>query len=643
MRRLSLLLPVAGLALLAASGAPGLACTNLIVTPGAAVDGSAMITYSADSHVLYGQLAMYPAGNYLPGTLMDVYDGDSGKFLGRIPQAERTSSVVGLMNEHQVAIGETTFGGRGELKDPKGILDYNTLMQVGLQRGRTARQAIEVMTSLVAEHGYASSGESLSVSDPKEAWIFEIIGKGPGNKGAVWVARRIPDGFVSAHANQARIRRFPLNDPENCIYAPDVISFARGKGYFSGPDEEFSFADAYAPLSFGGLRFCEARVWSFFNRVAPSLKISNAWVKGDDTAAPLPLWIKPDRKLSAHDLMELMRDHFEGTEFDLSKGLGAGPFGLPYRWRPLTWEVDGVKHLNERSAATQQTGFSFVAQSRGSLPGPLGGIFWFGVDDAASSVYVPLSCGIRSAPAPFAAGVATLHDFSWDSAFWLFNVVANYAYSRYSDMIVDVKKVQRELEAEFLARQPDIDAAALELYQKSPEAARAYLTAYAAAETDKVMKRWRRLLEDLFVKYMDGNVKTELGQVTHPGYPEEWYRAVAKADQGVLKVTKLKNEPTTDSPVKVAGFFHFREEMGGLGEKVPADFPFGSEKLLLLPGDGKCGEPPPCCLTPQFEQSSGKLVLRLPETRPGKCHNPDWLVRLNKDEKRSLVLREEED
>ena len=631
-------LALAGLAA-GLDGGAAFACTNFLITPGASADGSVLITYTADSHTLYGDLRHIPAGAHLPGAMVDVYEWDSGKRLGQIKQAERTYAVVGLMNEHQVAMGETTFGGRPDLRDPTGVIDYGTLMLLGLQRGRTAREAIRVMGALVAEYGYNSEGESLSVSDPKEAWIMEIVGKGPGGKGAAWVARRIPDGYVSAHANQSRIRRFPLNDPENCLYSPDVASFARQKGFFTGKDEEFSFADAFHPLTAGGLRFCEARVWSMFRRVAPSLKLSTDWVKGVAGAEPLPLWIKPDRKLTVHEVMELMRDHFEDSEFDLSKGLGAGPYALPYRWRPLDWEVDGVKYLNERAASTQQTGFSFVAQSRAGLPDPIGGVLWFGVDDTSSTVYLPVYCGIRQAPQAFAEGVASFQKFSWDSAYWVFSAVSNFAYLRYSDMIQDIRKAQREFEGEFIARQPDVDAAALELHGESPEAARAYLTDTVARQADRVVSRWRRLWEELIVKYMDGNVKDELGNVTHPGYPEEWYRAIAKTDDGRLKVRKLANEPTTDRPVVITGYFRSREELGALCEKVPPDFPFETEKLLLLPGT--CDQPPQCCVEPKEEASTGKLVVRLPESKPDKCGTPGWLVRVPLTETRPIVLREE--
>jgi len=328
------------------------ACTNFLISKGATKDGSTMITYAADSHELYGELYFTPAADHLPGAMLDIYEWDTGKYLGQIKQVPHTYTVVGNMNEHQVSIGETTWGGREELKDPKAIMDYGSLMYIALQRAKTAREAIKVITELVAEYGYYSAGESFSIADPNEVWIMEIIGKGSDNIGAIWVARKVPDGYICAHANQARIRQFPLRDKENCLYAKDVISFAREKGYFNGRDEDFSFADAYAPLDYGALRFCEARVWSMFRRSAPSLNLSMDYVKGVKGAEPLPLWIKPDKKLSSHDVMELMRDHFEGSDFDMTNDIGAGPFNLPYRWRPLTWEVDSVRYCNERATST---------------------------------------------------------------------------------------------------------------------------------------------------------------------------------------------------------------------------------------------------------------------------------------------------
>jgi dipeptidase len=473
--------------------------------------------------------------------MLDIYEWDTGKYLGQIKQVEKTYSVVGNMNEYQVSIGETTYGGRHELVDSTAIMDYGSMMYIALQRAKTAREAIKVMTDLVAEYGYYSEGESMSVADPNEVWIFEIIGKGPGNKGAIWVARRIPDGYVCAHANQARIRQFPLHDKENCLYAPDVISFAREKGYFSGKDEEFSFADTYAPIDYGALRFCEARVWSMFRRAAPSQNLSMDYVKGIKGAEPMPLWIKPDKKLSVHDVMELMRDHFEGSDFDMTKDVGAGPYALPYRWRPLTWKVDGVTYCNERATSTQQTGFSFVAQARSWLPAPIGGVLWFGVDDTYSTVYTPMYCGIREVPKSFAVGTGSFSEFSWESAFWVFNFVSNYAYSRYRDMIQDIQKVQRELEGNFMSNQPEIDKAALALYNNSPQLARDYLTQYSVAQGETVTKRWKKLGEFLIYKYLDGNMKNELGKVTHPGYPESWYRRIADETGDHFKMKKLES------------------------------------------------------------------------------------------------------
>ncbi|MCK5222658.1 MAG: C69 family dipeptidase, partial [Candidatus Aminicenantes bacterium] len=365
-------------------------CTNILVSRGASTDGSTMITYAADSHVLYGELYHWPAKSYPENSMLDVFEWDTGKFLGQIKQVRRTFNVVGNMNEHQVSIGETTYGGRRELRNKKGIIDYGSAMYIALQRSKTAREAIKVMTGLFDEYGYYSSGESFSISDKNEVWIMEVIGKGEGLKGANWVAVRIPDGYISAHANQARIRKFPLNDPKNCMYGKETISFARDMGYFKGKDEDFSFVDAYAPLGYGALRFCEARVWSVFNRAAKSRNTTFDYVKGVEGAEPMPLYIKPDKKLNVRDVMELMRDHFQGTEFDMTKDVGAGPFKLPYRWRGLTWKVDGVKYCNERAISTQQTGFSFVSQSRRWLPDPIGGIHWFGVDDTYSTCYVPI-------------------------------------------------------------------------------------------------------------------------------------------------------------------------------------------------------------------------------------------------------------
>lgn len=530
------------LALTLACTAVASACTNFLITRGASVDGSVMITYSADSHSLYGELYHWPAAKHLPGTKLRVYEWDTGKYLGEIDQAAETYNVIGNMNEHQVAIGETTFGGRKELHDPKGIIDYGSMIYIALQRSKSAREAITVMTDLVNQYGYYSSGESLSVADANEVWIMEIIGKGPNRKGAVWVARRIPDGYISGHANAARIRQFPLNDPENTIFSPDVISFARDQGWFDGKDEDFSFADTYNPPDFGAVRFCDARVWSMFCRAAPSQKLGDDYVQGKPGAEPMPLWIKPDKKVSVHDVMEFMRDHYQGTALDMTRDIGAGPYDLPYRWRPLTFKVGDKEYFHERATSTQQTGFSFVSQSRSWLPNPIGGILWFGLDDTYSTVYVPQYCGNTRVPHSFAVGTGSFREFTWESAFWVFNFVSNYAYLRYSDMIKDIQIVQRQLEGQFFADQPGVEAAATALYKQSPRLAVDYLTDYSTRAGDDTTKRWKKLGEGLIFKYLDGNVKDEHGQPKHPGYPKEWYEKVAAATGDSLMMRQLDSE-----------------------------------------------------------------------------------------------------
>ncbi len=532
-----------------------LACTNFIITKGASTDGSVMITYSADSHTLYGELYFRPAADYPEGTMMDIYEWDTGKYLGKIKQARHTYSVVGNMNEYQVAIGETTYGGRSELgKQAGAIIDYGSLMWLALQRAKTAREAIEVMGELVAEYGYASSGESFSIADPNEAWIMELIGKGEGHKGAVWVALRIPDGYISGHANQARITTFPLNDPENCIYSEDVISFAREKGWFDGKDKEFSFSDTYAPVSFGGARFCEMRVWAAFNRVADGMDEYFEYAKGHIEHGKhgyatnrMPLWIKPTENVSVHDVMELMRDYLQGTELDMSKDVGAGPFGCPYRWRPLTWDIDGATYVNERATSTQQTGFSFVAQSRSWLPDPVGGVFWFGVDDTYTTCYMPMYCGMTEVPECVAVGNGNMLEYSETAAFWLFNKVTNFCYLRYSDMVPHVRKVQKDLELGFIEKVKMYDKAAAEMYKTDKKVARDFITDFSIAQADYTINKWDELFQYLLVKYIDGNIKkeengrfinndyTEPAFPDQPGYPEWYYRAIIKDTGEKLK------------------------------------------------------------------------------------------------------------
>ncbi len=504
------------------------ACTNFLVTAGASDDGSTMITYTADSHSFYGELYYRPPGEHAPGTTIPIHEWDTGKYLGEIAQAPVTYAVVGNMNEHQVTIGETTFGGR-KLRDPDAILDYGSLMYVTLQRARTAREAIEIMTSLVAEYGYYSKGETFSIGDPDEVWIMDLIGKGPEHKGAVWVARRVPDGYITGHANAARIRQFSLNDRDDTLHAPDVIDFAREQGWYEGRDEDFSFADVYDPDAFGTRRACEARVWCMFERAAPDGEHGEGWIHGEPGAEPVPLWIRPAHKLSVTDVMGFMRDHYEGTALDMTVDVGAGPYSLPYRWRPMRWEVDGQRYYHERAVSTQQTGFSFVNQMRDWLPDPIGGLSWFGVDDTFTTVWFPAYAGITEIPYSYRVGTGSYHEVDYDAAFWSFNRVANFAYSRYSDMIVDIRRVQQELEGRFLVEVKDVDAAAVALHEQSPRLARDYLTRYSGETGNMVVDRWNQLFDDLLYKYLDGNVKDEFGEPQFEGYPEEWLRTVGAA------------------------------------------------------------------------------------------------------------------
>ena len=538
--------------LLAATGT-GKACTNFLITRGASADGSTMITYSADSHVLYGELYFWPAMTYPEGTMMDIFEWDTGKFLGRIKQARQTYSVVGNMNEHQLAIGETTFGGIPEARGTGGIMDYGSLIYVTLQRAKNAREAIKVIAELLDEYGYYSSGESFSIADPNEAWIMELIGRGSDEKGAVWVARRIPDGYVSAHANQARITTFPLEDGKKSIssrhldkifepgietvYCADVFDVARKLGY-KGKDKDFSFSDFFAPMDFGAARFCEARVFAMFNRVNADMDKYLDYAMGKDLKNRMPLWIKPDKKLTVHDVMELIRDYYQGTPMDMTQDIGAGPYDCIVRWRPLTWKVDGKTYFNERATSTQQTGFSFVTQSRNWLPDPVGGIFWFGVDDTYTTVYTPMYCGMKEVPHTYARGNGSMMEFSEDAAFWVFNQVSNFAYTRYKDMIVDIQEVQRKLEKGYIEAVPFIDRTAGEMHASNPELAREFLTRFSVDAGNHTVAEWKKLYRHLFTKYLDGNIKESREKpkdhkyvnprVQQPGYGEEWYRMIVK-------------------------------------------------------------------------------------------------------------------
>ena len=512
----------------------GAGCTNFLVTKGASVKGATMISYAADSHTLYGELYFWPAAKYPAGTQLKVYEWDTGKYLGTIPQAEQTYTVNGNMNEHALAIGETTYGGREELIDTTGLLDYGSLIYITLQRAKNAREAIKVMTELVATHGYCSSGESFSICDPDEVWILEMIGKGykasgdgreNANKGAVWVAVKIPDGYVSAHANQARIRTFTwkngrtsisskemnriFNPEVETVYSSDVAEIARQYGFYSGDDKSFSFSDTYNPVDFSGARACEARVWAFFRSVNGKMEQYKDYAMGRDLTNRMPLYIKPDNRLTLDHAVAMMRDHYEGTPMDMTADVGAGAYRLPYRWRPMSWEVDGQKYVHERAIATQQTGFWFVAECRNNLPRRLAGILWFGVDDAATSCLTPIySCSNRVA-CEFAAGNGSMLDYSDESAFWIFNRVANFAYLRYDAVSADIRKVQYELEQHHQHEVKAADEYAAWLYEQDPDKAVDFVTELSVHTASEMFKRWKELDRYLLVKYIDGNIKKE--------------------------------------------------------------------------------------------------------------------------------------
>jgi len=530
------------------------ACTNFLVTKGASVDGSTMISYSADSYWLYGALYHYPAAKYEKGAKLKVNEWDTGKYLGEIDQVEVTYNVVGNMNEWQLSIGETTFGGREELADSTAIIDYGSLIYITLQRAKSAREAIYTMVTLVEKYGYYSEGESFSIADPNEVWIMEMIGKGPGRKGAVWVARMIPDGYISGHANQARITTFPQASKKDktvitsknidkifdkqvtTAYAADVITLAREKKYFAGKDAEFDFSAAYNPLDFSGVRICDARVWQFFNRFNPKDMQQYISYINCETKERMPLWIKPERKVSLDDMKAGMRDHYEGTPWDMSKGMGTGGFQSVYRATPLFYKSsDGREYFHERPVGTQQTGFTFVAQMRSWLPREVGSILWFGVDDATCNVYIPIHSCITSIPKSLAEETAHMFKFSWESAFWVNNWVANMVYYRYSDLYPEVRERQKRMEFMFSERSAMVDKEATNLLRDGGREQAIQLMQQMADEcAEKSLAEWRNLGEYLMVKYVDGvekgmenhrfmqNDKHIPGKVIRKGYSQEY-------------------------------------------------------------------------------------------------------------------------
>ena len=535
------------------SAVAGNACTNFLVGKKASADGSVFISYSADSYGMSGFVAHFPAAYHPEGAMRDIYEWDSGKYLGQIPEARRTYNVLGNINEYQVAIAETTFGGREELVDTAGIMDYGSMIYIALQRSRTAREAIDVMTSLVAEYGYCSSGESFSIADPDEAWILEMVGKAGKEKGAVWVAVRIPDDCISAHANQARIRKFDMNDKENVRYSADVVEFARKMGYYNGSDKDFDFAAAYCPADFGGLRYCDARVWSFFNMFgAEDMTKYLPWAQGDPTAEPMPLYMKPKAPVSLQDMQRGMRDHYEGTPFDVTTDLGAGPFNMPYRPSPLSFKVDGKEYFNERPISTFQTAFTFVAQLRSWLPDAVGGVMWFGTDDANMVVFTPVYCCATMVPDCYKECYADPLEFSWKSSFWVFNWVSNMIYPKYSMVIDDMRALQNSLESNIYEQSKAVEQEALTVIGTSPKYAVEILTDLTCNSAENTLAAWQKFGEKVIVKYNDFVVKSEKngkldrgktglgGKIVRPSYPAEYWKQVVEqtGDKYLMPVSK---------------------------------------------------------------------------------------------------------
>lgn len=518
-----------------------MACTSLIAGKKATADGSVIVTYNADAYVLYGELYHTEAADHKKGEMLKVYEWDTNEYRGEIEQVEHTYATVGNINEHQLCIVESTWDNRKELQDTTAIIDYGSLIYITLQRARTAREAIGVMTSLVEKYGYYSGGESFTIADPNEVWIMEMVSKGMKEKGVVWVAIRIPDDCIAAHANQSRIHHIPFDDKDNCLYSPDVVSFARKMGYFEGKDNDFSFSKAYAQSDYLSYRGCDGRVWAYYNRFSSGMDKYLPFVI-EAQGETLPLYVKPDKQLSVRDIQNMMRDHYDNTPMDMRKEPGRGSWDSPVRYAPLTWKVDSVEYMHERPIATQQTGFTLVAQLRSWLPDAIGGVLWFGVDDSSLSVYNPIYCCLDKVPECFRKGNGDMLHFSWTSAFWINNWVANQVYARYSLLYPDVKRVQTEIEDGYEANQPLIEAQALRLYEDNPAKAVRLLSDYSNLSAEHATARYKKLGEYLLMKYMDGRMKNEdNGQFAKtpagypaspasPGYNEEYYRKVVEAD-----------------------------------------------------------------------------------------------------------------
>lgn len=522
-------------AIMSASAIESSACTNLIVGKKASVDGSVLVSYNADDYGMFGHLCHYPAGTHKKGEMRKIFDWDTGEYHGEIPEAPVTYNVIGNINEFQLSIGETTYGGREEMVDTTGILDYGSLIYVTLQRAKTAREAISVMTSLVEKYGYCSEGETFSICDPNEAWIMEMMGTGPGSKGVVWVAMRIPDNAICAHANQSRIGKFDMKDKKNVLYSKNVISYARKMGWFTGKDADFSWKNTYARPDFSGRRFCDARVWSFFNHYQKGFDRYLPWALGKDpNAEDMPLWIIPDRKLSVHDVEMGMRDHYEGTALALdTTNVGGGIYQMPYRPTPLQFKVDGKTYFNERPISTQQTAFSFVSQLRSWMPREIGGVIWFGNDDANMVAYTPLYCGNTVQPECYNTPGADAVTFSDKNAFWVCNWVSNMVYPRYSQIFPELQTLRDSLEASYFAQQADFEKKAMNLYATDKQAALRMLNDYSVEKAQQMLAQWKNLAIRIIVKYNDMGVKQEkngkiIQKTMRPGYPESFARKLVK-------------------------------------------------------------------------------------------------------------------
>ena len=522
-------------AIMSASAMEASACTNLIVGKKASVDGSVLVSYNADDYGMFGHLCHYPAGTHKKGEMRKIFDWDTGEYHGEIPEAPVTYNVIGNINEFQLSIGETTYGGREEMVDTTGILDYGSLIYVTLQRAKTAREAISVMTSLVEKYGYCSEGETFSICDPNEAWIMEMMGTGPGSKGVVWVAMRIPDNAICAHANQSRIGKFDMKDKKNVLYSKNVISYARKMGWFTGKDADFSWKNTYARPDFSGRRFCDARVWSFFNHYQKGFDRYLPWALGKDpNVEDMPLWIIPDRKLSVHDVEMGMRDHYEGTALALdTTNVGGGIYQMPYRPTPLQFKVDGKTYFNERPISTQQTAFSFVSQLRSWMPREIGGVIWFGNDDANMVAYTPVYCGNTVQPECYNTPGADAVTFSDKNAFWVCNWVSNMVYPRYSQIFPELQTLRDSLEASYFAQQADFEKKAMNLYATDKQAALRMLNDYSVEKAQQMLAEWKNLAIRIIVKYNDMGVKQEkngkiIQKTMRPGYPESFARKLVK-------------------------------------------------------------------------------------------------------------------